>query len=171
MFTFHIRQTAILYFIVQSYVCSDCRDDVFCCEVSPSSKVVAVGTSKGIVKIYDVMDGRHLYTLVDVGVRRSYLPAVSCSWISDERILVGYASGSIKVITTHLQAVNVLYRPFKYIFIDLEYFKSRMPPDYRREPDCSPNMRYSIKRCVYNLRKGLRHTYLQVFTRFYLIFD
>ena len=75
----------------------DCRDELFCCEVSPSTELVAVGTNKGIVKIYNVNDGKHLYTLVDVEVRHQYLPAVSCDWIGNDRIVVGYASGAIKV--------------------------------------------------------------------------
>ena len=76
---------------------SDCRDDVYCCEVNPSNTMVAVGTGKGIVKIYKMEDGINIYSLVDVEVRRSYLPATTVSWIGDERMVVGYAAGYIKL--------------------------------------------------------------------------
>lgn len=75
----------------------DCREQVFCCEVCPESNHVAVGLNNGVVKILDVFDGKHFYTLVDVEVRRTYLPAVTCSWLGKERLVVGYASGSLKI--------------------------------------------------------------------------
>ena len=76
---------------------SECRDDVFCCEINPSHTMVAVGTGKGIVKIYKLTDGTNLYALVDAEVRRKYLPAVSVSWIGDTKLLAGYAAGYIKI--------------------------------------------------------------------------
>ena len=41
--------------------------------------------------------GTNLYALVDVEIRLKYLPAVCCSWLSETKLLVGYASGSIKI--------------------------------------------------------------------------
>lgn len=75
----------------------ECREDVFCCELNPSKNRVAVGTGNGIVKIYRMEDGKNLYQLVDVEVRRSYLPVCSVSWIGDDKILVGYAAGYVKI--------------------------------------------------------------------------
>ena len=77
---------------------SDCHDEVFCCEISPGSTMVAVGTNKGIVKIYNISDVKHLYSLVDTEVRQHNLPAVCCCWIGNTRLIVGYASGDIKVM-------------------------------------------------------------------------
>jgi len=75
----------------------DCRDEVFCCQMSPSGKMVAVGTNKGITRIFNVEMGTNLYALVDVEIRLKYLPAVCCSWLDETKLLVGYASGSIKI--------------------------------------------------------------------------
>lgn len=38
----------------------DCRDEVFCCQMSPSGKMVAVGTNKGITRIFNVEMGKKL---------------------------------------------------------------------------------------------------------------
>ena len=93
-----LQDTSAQYFRVFEYLSpSDCREQVFCCEVCPESNLVAVGLNNGVVKILDVFEGKHFYTLVDVEVRRTYLPAVTCSWLGNERLVVGYASGSLKV--------------------------------------------------------------------------
>ena len=34
---------------------------------------------------------------MDVEIRQNYLPAVCCSWLDETKLLVGYASGSIKL--------------------------------------------------------------------------
>jgi len=75
----------------------DCRDEIFCCEMSPSGNLIAAGTNKGITRIFDVDKGVNLYALVDVEIRQNYLPAVCCSWLDETKLLVGYASGSIKL--------------------------------------------------------------------------
>jgi len=75
----------------------DCRDEIFCCEMSPSGKLIAVGTNKGITRVFDVEKGTNLYALVDVDIRLKYLPAVCCSWLDETKLLVGYASGQIKI--------------------------------------------------------------------------
>ena len=36
----------------------DCRDEIFCCEMSPSGKLIAVGTNKGITRVFDVEKGK-----------------------------------------------------------------------------------------------------------------
>ena len=59
--------------------------------------MVAVGTNKGIVKIYGMIGAKHLYSLVDSEVRETNLPAVCCNWLGQEKLVVGYASGKIKV--------------------------------------------------------------------------
>ena len=41
--------------------------------------------------------GTNLYALVDVDIRLKYLPAVCCSWLDETKLLVGYASGQIKI--------------------------------------------------------------------------
>jgi len=75
----------------------DCRDEIFCCEMSPSGKLIAAGTNKGITRIFDVEKGVNLYALVDVEIRQNYLPAVCCSWLDETKLLIGYASGALKL--------------------------------------------------------------------------
>ncbi|CBY35184.1 unnamed protein product [Oikopleura dioica] len=75
----------------------ECNDDVFCCKVSPSSKLIAVCTNKGLVIIYRVSDGRKLHQLVDTDTRQKNLPAVTCHWINDDKLVAGYCDGKIKV--------------------------------------------------------------------------
>jgi len=36
----------------------DCRDEIFCCEMSPSGNLIAAGTNKGITRIFDVDKGK-----------------------------------------------------------------------------------------------------------------
>ena len=47
--------------------------------------------------MYNIYSGVNLYALVDVEIRQNYLPAVCCSWLDETKLLVGYASGSIKL--------------------------------------------------------------------------
>lgn len=75
----------------------ECHDDVFCCQVSPNKQMVAVATNKGLIQIYKVYDGKKLYQLVDVDTRQRALPAVTCCWINDERIVAGYCDGKVKI--------------------------------------------------------------------------
>jgi len=74
----------------------DCRECLYCCEYSPDKSKIAVGLEKGVIKIYNSA-GDHLYSLVDVEVRQKYYPAMSVSWLGNERIIAGYAAGYIKV--------------------------------------------------------------------------
>ena len=48
----------------------DCRDEIFCCEMSPSGKMIAVGTNKGITRIFNVEHGKFI-------LRISYFPDYS----------------------------------------------------------------------------------------------
>ena len=74
----------------------DCRECLYCCEYSPDRSKIAVGLEKGVIKIY-TSAGDHLYSLVDVEVRQKYYPAMSVSWLGNERLVAGYAAGYIKV--------------------------------------------------------------------------
>jgi len=75
----------------------DCQDEVFCCELSPSNVMVAIGTNRGTVKVYRVSDFKQLYSLADMDIRKEALPAVCCDWLSESKLVVGYASGYIKL--------------------------------------------------------------------------
>jgi len=75
----------------------DCGEEVFSCQISPLKIFLAVTLNNGIVKIFRLADYAHVYSLYNDEVKKEHLPAVCCDWISDSRLLVGYASGSIRV--------------------------------------------------------------------------
>lgn len=95
-FKFHTScEFLLMVFLIT--ILSECNDDVFCCKVSPSSKLIAVCTNKGLVIIYRVSDGRKMHQLVDTDTRQKSLPAVTCHWINEDKIVAGYCDGKIKV--------------------------------------------------------------------------
>jgi len=114
--------------------------------VSPSSKLIAVCTNKGLVIIYRVSDGRKLHQLVDTDTRQKNLPAVTCHWINDDKLVAGYCDGKIKVLSQKINKKLLLN-------LGLECEQSAVLKNYRRRPNSLPNDGYSNERCPCYSRK------------------